>query len=69
MKIYYDREADVLYLRLREVPLGVSRDIEEGVTLDLDDDGNVIGVEVLDASERFEHASDFEELAATASYR
>ncbi len=27
-------------------------DIEEGVTVDLDDEGHIVGLEILDASER-----------------
>ncbi|MCL0057723.1 DUF2283 domain-containing protein [Dehalococcoidales bacterium] len=36
MKIEYDREADVLYIQLREVVVEDNLDIEEGVTVDLD---------------------------------
>jgi uncharacterized protein YuzE len=52
MKITYDPEADVLYIRLRDVELGDSTDIEEGVTVDLDKQGHIAGVELLDASKR-----------------
>lgn len=54
MKLYYDAEEDILYLRLREVPISNSEDIEPGVMVDLDDAGQIIGVEVLDASERLD---------------
>ena len=52
MKISYDPEADALYILLREAKAGDSVDIEEGVTVDLDADGHIIGLEVLDASKR-----------------
>jgi uncharacterized protein YuzE len=52
MKIWYDPEADALYIQLREVPAKDSLDVEEGVTVDLDQDGHIIGLEVLDASHR-----------------
>ncbi len=52
MKITYDPEADALYIELREAQAADSMDIEEGVTVDLDSDGHIIGLEVLDASER-----------------
>ena len=52
MKITYDPEADALYLELRHVPSSKSIDIEEGVMVDFDAEGHVIGMEVLDASER-----------------
>lgn len=52
MKIEYTRSSDALYIRLRQAPIVDSRDIEEGVTVDLDAEGHVVGLEVLDASER-----------------
>jgi uncharacterized protein YuzE len=52
MKITYDPEADALYIELRDVRAHDSVDVEEGVTADLDEKGHIIGLEVLDASER-----------------
>lgn len=52
MKIAYDKEADALYIVLRDIPASDSRDLEEGVTIDLDNDGHILGLEILDASER-----------------
>jgi len=52
MKITYDPEADALYIQLREAQPADSLDIEEGVTVDLDSQGHMIGLEVLDASKR-----------------
>jgi len=52
VKIEYSKEADALYILLRDVPVADSRDLEEGVTVDFDTDGHVVGFEVLDASER-----------------
>ncbi len=52
MLITYDSEADILYVELRKVPATDSQDIEEGVTALLDDDGHIVGLEILDASER-----------------
>lgn len=52
MRITYDREADALYIALRDVPAVDGLDIEDGVSVDLDVDGHIIGLEVLDASHR-----------------
>jgi len=52
MKIEYSKEADALYIRLREVRIEDSMDIEEGVTVDLDEKGHIVGIEILDASEK-----------------
>ena len=52
MKIEYDKEADALYIRLRNVKPVNNKDIEEGVTVDLDKGGHIVGIEILDASEK-----------------
>jgi uncharacterized protein YuzE len=52
MRITYDPEADALYIELRRATPADSRDIEEGLTADLDADGHVIGIEVLHVRER-----------------
>ncbi len=52
MKIEYDREADALYIQLREAPVDDNVDIEEGVTVDLDAQRHIVGIEILDASTR-----------------
>ncbi len=52
MKIEYDREVDALYILLREVQPADTSDLEEGVTIDLDENGHIVGLEILDASER-----------------
>jgi len=50
--ITYDKEVDVLYIELRQATPTDSTDIEEGVTALLDDEGHIVGLELLDASER-----------------
>jgi len=52
MKITYDPDVDALYIELRHVAASDSTDVEEGVTVDLDAEGHIIGVEILDASQR-----------------
>lgn len=52
MRIEYDKEVDALYIRLRDVKPKDTMDIEEGVTVDLDAKGHIVGIEILDASER-----------------
>jgi uncharacterized protein YuzE len=52
MKIEYSKDIDALYIRLREVQIEDSMDIEEGVTVDLDEKGHIVGIEILDASEK-----------------
>ena len=50
MKIEYSKDVDALYIRLREAKIADSMDVEEGVTVDLDDKGHIVGIEILDAS-------------------
>jgi len=52
MKIEYSKSVDALYIRLREAKIADSRDIEEGVTVDIDENGHIVGIEILDASEK-----------------
>ena len=53
MQIEYDSEADALYIRFRNTKPTDNRDIDEGVTVDLDDQHHLIGIEILDVSHRF----------------
>ena len=54
MKIYYDREVDALYIKLTNLkPDGVI-EIEEGVNLDTTEDGKIVGIEILDASQKMD---------------
>ena len=50
LKIEYDKEADALYIQLREAYVDDNIDIEEGVTVDLDEKKHIVGIEILDAS-------------------
>ena len=52
MKIEYSKSIDALYIKLREARITDSIDIEEGVTADLDENGHIVGLEILDASEK-----------------
>jgi uncharacterized protein YuzE len=54
MKIEYSKDVDALYVKFREVKIADSMDIEEGVTIDLDENGHIVGIEILDASEKLE---------------
>lgn len=48
MNITYDKQADALYLRLREGKPVRQRIYTEDVIVDLDDAGDPLGIEVLD---------------------
>lgn len=52
MKIEYSKSIDALYIKIRKAKIVDSLDIEEGVTVDLDEKGHIVGLEILDASEK-----------------
>jgi len=54
MKVTYDSEVDVLHILLRNVPVEESDEDKPGVILDYDKEGNIVGIEILDASKRVE---------------
>lgn len=51
MKVIYDAETDTLSLILRDKPVMESDEVKEGVIIDYGDDGKVVSIEMLDASE------------------
>jgi len=53
MRIEYDSEIDALYIRMQEKYVDKTVEIEEGLNLDLDENGKLIGLEVLDVTERY----------------
>lgn len=55
MKIVYDPEVDVLRIIFSNAPIEESDEERPGIILDFDKNGNVVGLEVLDASQRMEN--------------
>ena len=51
MRITYDERTDTLNVRLKETPSYESAEVKQGVLLDYDHKGNLIAIEILDASE------------------
>lgn len=52
MRIEYDNEVDALQILLADTKPVDSRDVADGVTIDLDEHGNIVGLEVLDAADK-----------------
>ena len=52
MKIKFDQEVDILVLRFSEEKILESDEVKPGVILDFDIEGNIVKIEILDASKR-----------------
>jgi uncharacterized protein YuzE len=55
MKITYDPEVDVMRIIFSSAPIEESDEEKPGVILDFNKSGNVVGMEILDASKRMEN--------------
>ena len=53
MKIEYDKEVDSLYIRIQEKEVSHTKELEEGINLDMDDEGKIIGLEIIGATEKY----------------
>lgn len=51
-KIRYEPDADVLYIWVREGRVVDSDEVSDGVIIDYDEGGNVLGIEILEFSKR-----------------
>jgi uncharacterized protein YuzE len=59
MKLEYDKDVDALYIRIQEIAVDRTLELEEGVNLDFDATGKLIGIEILDARVRYSSADLF----------
>lgn len=54
MKVTYDKENDILYIRLSNNLVIESDSEKPGIVLDYDSEQNIVGIEVLNASKKTE---------------
>ena len=54
MKVTYDAQVDVLRIIFNSRPIEQSDEEKPGVILDYDEDGNIVGMEILNASKQVE---------------
>jgi uncharacterized protein YuzE len=54
MKLHYYPETDSLYIELKPTPGAETREVAEGVVLDLDGAGDLVGFDIDNASKRFD---------------
>ncbi|MGB8648928.1 MAG: DUF2283 domain-containing protein [Anaerolineae bacterium] len=60
MKIIYDRETDTLTIIFADTPVAESDEDKPGTILDYDAAGNLVSMEILDASHRVKAPSQIE---------
>lgn len=51
IRVKYDTQVDILRIRLNDRPIEESEQVEPGMIVDYDEAGNIVGLEILDASE------------------
>ena len=52
MRVRVDHGADAIYLNLTDRPIKDSEEVADGIVVDYDAEGRIVGVEILDASRR-----------------
>jgi uncharacterized protein YuzE len=55
MKVYYDPEVDILRILFSNQVIEESDEAKPGVIIDYDKKGNIVGLEVLEASKNMEN--------------
>jgi len=55
MKVSYDTETDTRRIIFRDMPIEESEEQKSGIVLDYDLSGEIVGIEVLQASRRVEN--------------
>jgi uncharacterized protein YuzE len=58
MKVKYDKDVDVLYIQLNNNPVTESDSDKPGLILDYDKEDNIVGIEVLNASQKMQKPLD-----------
>ena len=60
MKVTYDQEVDILRIILNDSDIDESDEDKPGVIIDYDERGNMVGMEILDASTRVQNPKTLE---------
>ena len=54
MKLNYYEDTDSLYIELKSNPSSDSREVADGLVLDLDSHGNIVGIDIQHASKKLD---------------
>ena len=52
MRVRVDQQADAVYVNLTDRAIKDSAEVADGIVVDYDDEGRIVGVEILDAISR-----------------
>jgi uncharacterized protein YuzE len=55
MKIKYDKKVDIIYIQFADDEIIESNEDKQGIIIDYNKKGNIVGIEVLNASTKMEH--------------
>jgi len=55
MVIKYDKDIDAIYIKLSDEQVAESDEEKPGIILDYDESGNIVGIELLNASKKMNH--------------
>ncbi len=58
MKIKYIKETDIVYISFSSLKIAESDQEKPGIILDYADNGQIVGIEILNASTKMEHEID-----------
>ncbi len=50
MKVKYDKEVDIIYIKLTDLPIKESDEEKPGIIIDYAENGSIVGLEILNAS-------------------
>lgn len=67
MKVVYDPDKDILQITFVETTIEETAQIAPGLVLDYDEDGNVIGLELVNASTRMDNPQNISYLIGRAN--
>jgi uncharacterized protein YuzE len=60
MKVNYDPDVDILRIIFKDSPIEESDEEKPGLIVDFDHEGNVVGLEILNASKRIDNPQSIE---------
>ena len=52
MRVRVDHAADAVYLNLTDRPIKDSAEVADGIVVDYDNEGRIVGIEILDTAKR-----------------